>query len=128
MTKTEMGDEFMKFDQFLDMAIEELKNHRNKLGLTQEQLAERIGKQQSVIARFESGGVRDPRLSMFFDMCEGLDISPAEIFQKSFGAGLSRVEKSAVTEKSRLIRSKLKQLNKSAKDDLAIIDEVLKLI
>lgn len=117
----------MKYEHFLATAIEELKTHRLRLGLTQEQLAERIGKQQSVIARFESGGVKDPRLSMFFDVCKGLDINPGDVFEKSVGDSGSK-DLSGAAEKIRVIRSKMKQLNKSAKDDLDVIDEVLKLM
>ncbi|MFK7827513.1 MAG: helix-turn-helix domain-containing protein [Oligoflexales bacterium] len=117
----------MKFDEFLNRAIEELKLQRVKLGMTQDQLAARVNKQQSVIARFEKGIVRDPRLSMFFDICTGLDISPSAVFEKAAGKGTETPE-SEVVEKNRIIRSKLKQLNKSARGDLEIINDVFKLM
>ncbi len=34
--------------------------------------------------RFESGGVRDPRVSMIFQVCRALEINPADVFGAAF--------------------------------------------
>ncbi|SME95316.1 Helix-turn-helix [Pseudobacteriovorax antillogorgiicola] len=43
-----------------------------------------MGKPQSSIARLESGNVRDPRISMFYQAAKALGINPAEILGWAF--------------------------------------------
>ena len=50
-----------------------LRDRRKELKLTQKQLAERVGKEQSYIARVEKGEV-DMQLSSFFKIANALDI------------------------------------------------------
>jgi transcriptional regulator with XRE-family HTH domain len=55
-------------------AITQVIAYRHSRGLTQEQLAQRMGKQQPAIARFESGRV-SPSLSFLQDLAEALDLT-----------------------------------------------------
>ena len=54
--------------------IEKIIEHRIKYGLTQAQLAKRIGTKQSAISRFESGSY-NPTLSFLRKVAKGLDVS-----------------------------------------------------
>jgi transcriptional regulator with XRE-family HTH domain len=54
-------------------AISQAIKHRRARGLTQEQLASMMGKQQPAIARFESGRVW-PSLAFLQDLAEALDL------------------------------------------------------
>jgi transcriptional regulator with XRE-family HTH domain len=54
-------------------AISQAITFRRARGLTQEQLAQKMGKQQPAIARFESGRVW-PSLSFLQDLAEALDL------------------------------------------------------
>ena len=54
-------------------SITQVIRHRHSLGLTQEQLAQRMGKQQPAIARFESGRVW-PSLAFLQDLADALDL------------------------------------------------------
>ena len=73
------------FNLFIDRAVEAVREKRISLGINQKELSEKIGKAQSHIARFESGSVRDPRISMFFLICEALQVNPAEILGSAYG-------------------------------------------
>ena len=55
--------------------IMQLIHHRVDAGLTQKELGERMGKQQSAIARLERGD--DLKLSTLFDYLAALDLAPA---------------------------------------------------
>ena len=72
-----------RFDDFFDRILELVRDRRQELGWTQAQLAEKIRKPQSVIGRFESGGVRDPRLSMLFSVCQAMELDPSEVLTKA---------------------------------------------
>ncbi len=54
-------------------AITQVIAYRHSRGLTQEQLAQKMGKQQPAIARFESGRVW-PSLSFLQDLADALDL------------------------------------------------------
>ena len=77
-----MADE--EFDRFFESVLENIKTKRKELGLTQGQLGERMGKPQSAVARFESGGVKDPGVSMLFHVCMALGIKPGDLVDKPF--------------------------------------------
>lgn len=55
--------------------------HRKKAGLTQKEVAERLKKPQSFIAKVEG---KDRRLDVleFIEMCEVLKIKPSEFFHE----------------------------------------------
>jgi transcriptional regulator with XRE-family HTH domain len=69
---------------------QQLKSHREKKGLTQSQLAERVGLERTSITNIESGKQRLP-LHILFGVCHSLGVSPVEV--------MPRVEQ--VTESSR---------------------------
>ena len=48
---------------------------RQQLNLTQSQIAEKLGIKQQAWARFESGGVPDPRTSTIIHICKTLNVS-----------------------------------------------------
>lgn len=58
--------------QFVNIRYKEL---RKRLGLTQEQIAQKLGITQSAWARMESGGVQDIRVSTLFHICKTLNVS-----------------------------------------------------
>lgn len=57
-----------------------LKNQRETLGLTQRQLAERMGVIYSLIGKIETG---DRRLDVleFIDYCKALELEPCDVIQ-----------------------------------------------
>ncbi len=52
---------------------EKIKKYRKETGLTQKQLAEKIGRKEITIRKYESGE-REPRISVINDICEALNI------------------------------------------------------
>ena len=58
--------------QFVKIRYKEL---RKGLGLTQEQMAQKLGITQSAWARMESGGVQDIRVSTLVHICTTFDVS-----------------------------------------------------
>lgn len=59
-----------------DIVLEQLKNIRLEAGLTQTELANRLGKPQSYVAKYE-GGARKLNINELFVLCEacGVDAS-----------------------------------------------------
>ena len=116
------------FEQFVDSVIESIKEKRRAQGLTQGELGEILGKPQSAIARFEAGKVRDPRISMFYQICSGLKINPADVMRNAF------LEQSGVKEMSREkrmkdIKKRLDDLDSSEKSVvMAVLDNLFKLL
>ena len=53
-----------------------IKSQRIKLGLTQEELAEKLGLQKSAIAKYEKGRVENIKRSTIVNMAKILDCSP----------------------------------------------------
>lgn len=62
------------FDQFMDKVFEALKEKRQSLGISQGEMSSRMGKPQSSIARLESGNIREPRISTFYQAAKALGI------------------------------------------------------
>lgn len=56
-----------------------IKNRRIELGLTQEELGERIGVQKSAVAKYESGKVENLKRSIIEKLSEVLNLSPTQI-------------------------------------------------
>jgi transcriptional regulator with XRE-family HTH domain len=68
----------------------QLIHHRVDAGLTQKELGERMGKQQSAIARLERGD--DLKLSVLFDYLAALDLTPTgQIPVDSYSEAVSRI-------------------------------------
>lgn len=58
--------------EFVQVKFKEL---RQSLGLTQLEIASKLGMTQSAWARFEAGGVPDPRCSTIAHICKTLNVS-----------------------------------------------------
>ena len=58
--------------EFVYVRFKEL---RQLLGLTQTEIADKLGIKQSAWARFEAGGVPDPRCSSIVHICKTFNIS-----------------------------------------------------
>lgn len=58
--------------QFINVRFKEL---RSRLGLTQNEIASKLGMTQSAWARFEAGGVPDPRSSTIVLICKTFNVS-----------------------------------------------------
>lgn len=56
---------------------ERIKKRRLELGLTQEELAQKLGLKKSAIAKYESGRVENIKRSVLMKMSSILDCSPA---------------------------------------------------
>lgn len=71
----------MRKDYRHDLLQRFLINSRRKLGLTQQEVADRLGKPQSFISKYESG---ERRLDVveFVDVCQALAIAPSDFFKK----------------------------------------------
>jgi transcriptional regulator with XRE-family HTH domain len=71
----------MKRDQRYELLQQSLLKTRLKLGLTQEEVAIRLGKPQSFISKYESG---ERRLDLieFLDICRVLATPPGGILKK----------------------------------------------
>ena len=60
----------------MEMA-ERIKERRNAMGFTQEELGEKLGLQKSAIAKYENGRVENMKRSVIADMAALLECSPA---------------------------------------------------
>lgn len=57
-----------------------LRDARERLGLTQEQVAERCGVHATEVSRIE-GGKRDPRISTLIRLANALEVKPGELLE-----------------------------------------------
>lgn len=60
-----------------------IKKYRKEAGLTQKQLAEKIGRKEITIRKYESGE-REPRISIINDICEALNLPIDEFGEELF--------------------------------------------
>ena len=58
---------------------ERIRSLRKKKGLTQEELASRLGLQKSAVAKYENGRVTNIKRATLFKMAEILEVSPGEL-------------------------------------------------
>lgn len=75
---------------------ERIRNLRKEKGLTQEELASRLGLQKSAVAKYENGRVTNIKRSTLFNMADILGVSPAQIMygddrRESTDSGLTRL-------------------------------------
>lgn len=82
-----------------------IKDFRKKSGLTQQQLAELIGKKEVTIRKYENSS-REPRLSVIQDICSALNIPIEE-----FGEELFQIKKSQSSEEDKPSADSLELLN-----------------
>lgn len=66
-----------EYKKFLDYMVAA----RKESGFTQQQLAERLGKPQSFVSKYESGERRLDILE-FLDVCKVLSVSPVSIIER----------------------------------------------
>jgi transcriptional regulator with XRE-family HTH domain len=59
---------------------ENLREARTKLGLTQEQVAERSGVQAGEVSRIEAGK-RDPQLSTILKLAKAVEVKPGQLLE-----------------------------------------------
>ena len=126
----EVGLTESDFENFMEKVFEAIREKRKDLGVSQGELSSRMKKPQSSIARLESGGVRDPRISMFFQLGKALEINPAEILGWAYDQVEAPPNASAKEKDWRLqkIKNRLDSLDKKKKEQVAeIIEGVLKL-
>jgi len=71
--------------------VEALREARKKAGLTQSQIAERIGKDQSYISLIEGGQRRVDTLE-FIALCRAMDADPVKVFRKLVEQVPSKIE------------------------------------
>ena len=118
------------FETFFETVLEKIKEKRKEKGLTQGQLGELIEKPQSAVARFESGGVKDPGISMIFIVCRALGISPGEVLDPVFAEYKTETsdEKSLDSDLTRLMKqidqlppAKRAKIQKSFSEILSLI-------
>jgi transcriptional regulator with XRE-family HTH domain len=115
----------------MDKVFEAIREKRLELGVSQGELSARMGKPQSSIARLESGGVRDPRISMFFQASKALRINPGEILGWAFDQVEGHSDQQSEVEDWRIqgIKNKLDLLDPEKREQIAeIIERILKLI
>ena len=89
-----------------------IKNCREKIGMTQEQLAERIGKTRSAVSQYESGKIV-PRMGVVEDLANALMVNKNEII------GTEPVYNGLTGEESELV-SLFRKLN--GKQRAALLD------
>ncbi len=119
------------FEKFMDRVFEGIREKRLELGVSQGELSVRMGKPQSSIARLESGGVRDPRISMFYQAAKALGVNPAEILGWAFDQAESQSVGQDPEKDWRIqkIKNRLDLLDREKKDQVAeIIERILKLL
>lgn len=57
-----------------------IREARKRAGLTQQELADRLGVTTGAVSNYENG-VSFPKAEMVFGLCEILDITPRELFE-----------------------------------------------
>lgn len=75
--------------------IEVIKKHRKKIGLTQAELADKVGIGRSTLAQYEAGD-RNPKKDALEKIAQALDMTPAEFFKEIYDEG---EEESEMSEK-----------------------------
>ena len=114
----------MTYDNFFDRLLELIRDRRKELGLTQADLAAKMKKPQSVIGRLESGGVRDPRVSMLFQVCQAMDLDPSEVLVRAGVTGTGAIDAKNLAG----ARRKAERLKKGVQANIELIDDMIKLM
>lgn len=81
-----------------------IKKSRQKLGITQAELGQKVDRPQSSIARLESGQLGDTHFGFIIDLAKALDMPAENLVAAAFGRELQRTEK-APLDKSELLQS-----------------------
>jgi transcriptional regulator with XRE-family HTH domain len=117
----------VKFDEFMKNLGEVLKEKRKLKNIAQGELAEKLGKPQSTIARLESFVVKDTHMSLVFEICEVLDLDLASVLSEAVGKTIAskKIDKKNVDESWRIFKEKAELLDKEKKATLLQIVERL---
>ncbi len=70
-----------------------LKEHREKVGLTQKKIAKACGKTKGTISQLESGRLKDPPISLILSYLHTLGIPYSRFFSELEGKALQTEEK-----------------------------------
>jgi transcriptional regulator with XRE-family HTH domain len=107
----------VQFDEFMKNLGEVLKNKRKQKEMAQGELAEKLGKPQSTIARLESFVVKDTHMSLVFEICEVLQIDLATVMSEAIGKTIAskKVDKKNVEESWRIFKEKAELLDNEKK-------------
>lgn len=87
-----------------------IKRTRQKLGMTQAELGEKVNRPQSSIARLESGQLGDTHFGFIIDIANALDMRAEDLVASAFGRDIPRDEKKSKDKNVILNRIK-NQLN-----------------
>lgn len=88
---------------------ERIKQKRVAMGLTVDQLADRIGKNRATIYRYENGDIENLPISVLAPLADALGLTPADLF----GREEVRVEYS---EEEQMLIQKYRQLSAGDKE------------
>ena len=94
---------------------DKIKDRRTELGLTQEQLADKLGLQKSAIAKYENGRVENIKRSVIVKMAQVLECSPCYLLDMDLtpaSVSLNQEEKDLVDGYRLLNDTGKKQLHK----------------
>jgi predicted transcriptional regulator len=72
-----------------------IKKSRQKLGITQAELGQKVDRPQSSIARLESGQLGDTHFGFILDLAQALDMPAENLVAAAFGREMQFTEKSA---------------------------------
>jgi len=84
--------------------MESIKDRRERMGLTQKELADRVGKHFSHICHIERGNA-DPSFEVCVRLTEALDVSPNKLFEmlkmRTTAASVTDIQKARERKKRR---------------------------
>jgi transcriptional regulator with XRE-family HTH domain len=80
-----------------------IKRSRQKLGMTQAELGQKVERPQSSIARLESGQLGDTHFGFILDLAQALEMPPENLVAAAFGrdmqiAGKKTMDRSGILE------------------------------
>lgn len=70
----------MTHEKYLKQLAERIKMRRKEMGMTQEELAEKLGTNHTFVARMEKGG-QDSRITSLLKVAEALEIGIEELIK-----------------------------------------------
>jgi transcriptional regulator with XRE-family HTH domain len=115
------------FEKVIESLSSLVKQRRKELGLTQGDVGEKIGRPQSTVARFESGIVKDPHISLIFHICDVLGERPGDLMNEAFDkAGGGKLSKKQIDKKLKDLREKLDGLDDDRKELVTSLIDGLK--
>jgi transcriptional regulator with XRE-family HTH domain len=89
-----------------------IKKSRQKQGMTQAELGQKVDRPQSSIARLESGQLGDTHFGFIIDLAKALDMPAENLVAAAFGRDLQQNEKTPL-DKSEILQAIKLQLQES---------------